>query len=78
MQAQFLQKTRKIFQQVTGGNTPILFTKRMLGNFLKIPPFNKILEFQDWKKDYKSATKKKMSKQKLNQWLKTYKMRLID
>ena len=43
-----LQKTRRNLQQGTAGNTSILFLKRiMLGNFLKIRPLNKILEFQD-------------------------------
>ena len=32
-------------QQVTGGNTPNLVLKRMLGYFLKIPPLKKILQF---------------------------------
>ena len=32
-------------QQVTGGNTPNLVLKRILGNFLKIPPLKKILQF---------------------------------
>ena len=30
-------------QQVTGGNTPNLVLKRILGYFLKIPPLKKIL-----------------------------------
>ena len=43
-----LQKARRNLQQGTAGNTSILFLKRiMLGNFLKILPLNKILEFQD-------------------------------
>ena len=43
-----LQKARRNLQQGTAGNTSILFLKRiMLGNFLKIRPLNKILEFQD-------------------------------
>ena len=42
-----LQKARRNLQQGTAGNTSILFLKRiMLGNFLKIRPLNKILEFQ--------------------------------
>ena len=32
-------------QQVTGGNTPNLVLKRMLGYFLKIPRLKKILQF---------------------------------
>ena len=32
-------------QQVTGGNTPNLALKRMLGYFLKIRPLKKILQF---------------------------------
>ena len=31
----------------------------MLGHFLKIPSLKEILEFQDWKKDYETSTKKK-------------------
>ena len=50
----------------------------MLGNFLKTPPLKKILEFQDWKKDYETSTNKKILNQKLNQWLKTYKMDFIN
>ena len=43
-----LQKARRNLQQGTAENTSILFLKRiMLGNFLKIRPLNKILEFQD-------------------------------
>ena len=43
-----IQKARRNLQQGTAGNTSILFLKRiMLGNFLKIRPLNKILEFQD-------------------------------
>ena len=43
-----LQKARRNLQQGTAGNTSILFLKIiMLGNFLKIRPLNKILEFQD-------------------------------
>ena len=55
---------------MAGGNTPNLVLKRMQGHFLKIPPLKKLLEFQDWKKDYKAYTKKKISNQKLNQWFK--------
>ena len=43
-----LQKARRNLQQGTAGNTSILFLKKIiLGNFLKIRPLNKILEFQD-------------------------------
>ena len=43
-----IQKARRNLLQGTAGNTSILFLKRiMLGNFLKIRPLNKILEFQD-------------------------------
>ena len=31
----------------------------MLGHFLKILSLKEILEFQDWKKDYETSTKKK-------------------
>ena len=49
-----LLKTQKIttFQQKTGGNTLDLVLKRMLEHVLKIQPFKKILEFQDWKRGY--------------------------
>ena len=50
----------------------------MQGHFLKIPPLKKILEFQDLKKDYEADTKKKISNQKLNQWLQTSKMSLMN
>ena len=51
--------------------------KRMLGHFLKIPPLKKILEFEDWKKDYETSTIKKTSNQKLNQWLETWNIGFI-
>ena len=62
-QVAFLSKTQKATttQQVTGGNTPNLVLKTMQGHFLKIAPLKKILEFQNWKKDYESYTKKKFS-----------------
>ena len=43
----FLLKTQKttILQQVTGENTPNLVLKTMLRYFLKIRPFEKILQF---------------------------------
>ena len=63
----FFIKKLKIFQQKTSRNTPILVLRIMLGDFLKIPPLKKILEFQYLKKDYKTSTKKKNSNQKLNQ-----------
>ena len=59
----FLVKNTKkttTLQQVTGGNTPNLVLKRMLEPFLT-------------KKRLWNLCKKKFSKQKLNQWLKTYK-----
>ena len=56
----------------------ILVLKRMLECLLKVPPLKKILEFPDWKKDYETSTKKKIPNQKLNQWLKTYKMDVIN
>ena len=34
----------------------ILVLKRMLGHFQNISPIKKILEFQDWKKDYEGST----------------------
>ena len=37
--------TTTSLQQVTAGNTPNLFLKRMLRYFLKIPPLKKILQF---------------------------------
>ena len=72
----FLLKThtKTILQLVTDGNAPTLALKRMLEHFLKIPPHKKILEFQDWKKDYETSPNKKITNQKLSQWLKTYKM----
>ena len=39
----------------------------MLEHFLKIPPLKKIPEFPDLKRDDETITKKKLSKQKLNQ-----------
>ena len=42
-----------------GGNTLNLVLKRMLEHFLKIQPFKKILEIQDWKRGYEAYTKKK-------------------
>ena len=44
-----------------------LVLMRMLEHFLKTPPLKKILELQDWKKDYETYTKKKISNQKSNQ-----------
>ena len=49
----------------------------MLEHFINIPPLKKILEFQEWKKDYKTY-RKKISNQKVNQWLKTYKMNFVN
>ena len=44
----FIKNTLKNFlQQVTARNKAIIVLKRMLGHFLKIPPFKQILEFQD-------------------------------
>ena len=43
---------------MTCENTPNLALKKMLQNFLKLPPLKKILEFQDWKKDCETYTKK--------------------
>ena len=60
-------KTQKVttLQQVTGGNTLSLVSKRMVGHFLKIQPIKKILEFQDWKRGYETYTEKEISNQKL-------------
>ena len=46
-------------QQKTGGNTLNIVLKRMLEHVLKIQPLKEILEFQDWKRGYKTYTKKK-------------------
>ena len=64
----FLSKNRKhlIFQQVTGGNTPIFVLKRILGYILKIPSLEKLL-ISRLKKDSETFVKKKTSNQKLNQ-----------
>ena len=44
----FIKNTQKnIVQQVTGGNTPNIVLKRMVIYFLKTPPLNKILQFQE-------------------------------
>ena len=51
--------------------------KRMLERFLKVPPFKK-LEFQSQKKSLWNLYKKKISNQKLNQWLKTYEINFIN
>ena len=75
----FIKKKKKMtLQQVTGRNTTNFVLKRLLGHFLKTPPLKKILEFQDWKKDCKIYTKKKLSNQKSSQWLKTFKMNFIN
>ena len=51
----------------------------MQQHFLKIPPLNKSLDiFKTEKKTMKLIQKKTISNQKLNQWLKTYKMSLIN
>ena len=56
-----LLKTQKIttLQQKTGGNTLDLVLKRMLEHVLKIQPFKKILEFQDWRRGHETYAKKK-------------------
>ena len=44
----FIKNTKKhTLYQATGGNTPILVLKRMIGCFLKVPPLKKMLEFPD-------------------------------
>ena len=44
----FVKNTKKlILHQVTGGNTPVLVLKRILGHFLNIPLPKEILEFPD-------------------------------
>ena len=55
----FLLETQKTtsLQQVTGGNSPNIVLKRMLRYFLKTPPLNKILEFQNQKKTMKFVQK---------------------
>ena len=59
------------------GETANLVLKRMLELFLKLPPIKK-LEFQNSKKRLWNLYKKKISNQKLNQWLKTYEMNFIN
>ena len=58
----FLLKTQKktttTLKHMTGGNTPNLVLRGMLGHFLKIQPLKKILEFQDWKKRLRSSYRK--------------------
>ena len=64
----FIKNTEiPVLQQVTGGNTPNIVLKRMLGHFLKTPQLKKMLGLQDRKKDYENSAKKKISNQKLNQ-----------
>ena len=67
----FLLKTQKTttLQQDTGGNTTNIVLKRRLELFLKVPPLKK-LEFQNQKKEW-NLYKKKISIEKLNQWLKS-------
>ena len=44
----FIKNTQKnSVQQVTGGNTPNIVLNRMVIYFLKTPPLNKILQFQE-------------------------------
>ena len=61
------------------GETANLVLKRMLELFLKVPSLKK-LEYQNQKKKKKlwHLYKKKVSNQKLNQWLKTYDMNFIN
>ena len=47
---------------------------RMQEHVLKIQPLKEVLEFQDWKRGYKTYTKKKYSNHKLNQLSKIYKI----
>ena len=71
------QKTTNL-QRVTSWNIPNLVLKRMERYFLNIPTLKKLLEFQDWKKDNEAYEKNEISSQKLNHWLKTYKMNFIN
>ena len=44
----FIKNTKNLpLLQVTGGNKPNLYLKRMQGHFLKLPLLKKMLEFQD-------------------------------
>ena len=52
---------------MTGRNTQILVSKILLRNFLKIPLFQKILEFQDWKRGSQNPTKKENFKLEIKQ-----------
>ena len=63
---------------MTGGNTSNLVSKRMLGNFLKISSLEKILEFQDSKEGLETYTKKKISNQKSNPWLRNFNINFIN
>ena len=50
----------------------------MLEHVLKIQPLKEILEFQDWKRGYKTYTKKKYSNHKLNQLSKICKINFTN
>ena len=75
----FIKNTKKqpLFSKWIVENTKSWFEENPR-TFSKNPPLKKILEFQDRKKDYEAYTEKKSSNQKLNQWLKTYKMSFIN
>ena len=54
----FLLKTEKTTTLgVSGGEAPNTVLKKMVENFLKVPPLKKILEFQYQKKSYEICTK---------------------
>ena len=42
---------------MSGGEAPNTVLKKMVENFLKVPPLKKILEFQYEKKSYEICTK---------------------
>ena len=74
-----MNKNQPLFSKWLVGKQNLVL-KRMLELFLKNPPLKKILTFHNWKKAAKIIEKiphKQTSNQKLNQWLKTYKMNFI-
>ena len=74
-----MNKNQPLFSKWLVGKQNLVL-KRMLELFLKNPPLKKILTFHNWKKAAKIIQKiphKQTSNQKLNQWLKTYKMNFI-
>ena len=54
----------------------ILILKRMLRHFQNISPIKKILEFQDWKKDYEGSTN--YSKSEIKSMIENVKMSFMN